>query len=45
MDPLEAKLVKEAETAKSQWKLPSLGSIINAIFFSDHYSWMWAPSR
>jgi hypothetical protein len=32
MDTTEVKLIKEAETAKSQWKLPSVFSISQGVF-------------
>jgi sterol desaturase/sphingolipid hydroxylase (fatty acid hydroxylase superfamily) len=44
MDSSEVKLVKEAETANSQWKIPSVSSIGQGVFLTDHYTWMWRPS-
>lgn len=44
MEDYEKKLVSEANSAKTQWKLPDLSIICKAIFMSDHYTWMWQPS-
>lgn len=43
-DEYEASLIKEADKATTQWRLPSPRTFAKAIFWSDHYSWMWKPS-
>ena len=43
-DEVEKEMVEAAKKADTQWKLPSLREFFEAVFLSDHYTWMWQPA-